>query len=125
MIARATAALLRRHAKELLGNDWDPEREKELIREALTGFELEAGHRSHSEAAHLARLDAILGTYGVEGIFQWKAGGSVDVINYDPDEVLDVQYCNAGDTYALTLLYWRGKLCVGDWGTIVEQASGA
>ena len=118
----ATRDNLKAHAKELLGNLWSPEQESELIREALTGLDATgAGHISHAQADHLERLNVILGTFGVEGIFEWKTGGSVDALNYDVDDVIDVQYCNTGDTYALTLLYWRERLWIGDWGSIVES----
>jgi hypothetical protein len=34
---------------------------------------------------------------------------------------LDCQYCNAGDSYAMTVMYVNGRLCVGDWGSLVER----
>lgn len=32
-----------------------------------------------------------------------------------------VDYLNAGDTYAATLLRWRGRYSVGCWGDLVER----
>jgi len=56
----------------------------------------------------LELIDKILKTHGVEGTCE---------------NGLDFQYCNTGDTYAMTLLYYKGKLRIGDWGTIVEENS--
>lgn len=101
---------LKTYARELLGNEYCPETEKALIQECLYGFERETGHISHSHARHLERINKILNNYGVEGILEETDKGTIDI-----------QYCNAGDTYALTLLYHKGKLKIGDWGTIVER----
>lgn len=52
-------------------------------------------------------LNALAGTYGVEG-FQTRAGEYVE-------------YLNTGDTYAPTVIYWRGRYTVGSWGDIAEK----
>jgi hypothetical protein len=63
----------------------------------------------------LHAIDHILGTCGVESL------GSTDNPGYAPD----YEYCNAGDTYATTLIYKRetDRLFIGCWGDIAEQFS--
>lgn len=62
----------------------------------------------------LHAIDRMLGTHGVEAL------GPTD---NDPHYVPRYQYCNAGDTYATTLIYRRDsdRLFVGCWGDIVER----
>jgi hypothetical protein len=106
MKIKANRKNLKAHARQLLGNEWSEEKEKQLIKAALAGVEPTTrwAHPSHAQAAHLEILDEILGTCGVEGMVE-----------------PDVQYCNAGDTYATTLLYYEDELWIGDWGSIVEE----
>lgn len=106
MLIKANRRNLKKHAKTLLGNEYSPDTEKTLIKEALTGFVRTYGHISHDRGDHLERLDKILKTHGVEGVL---------------DNRVDIQYCNTGDTYAMTLLYWENDLWLGDWGTIIEE----
>lgn len=47
-------------------------------------------------------IDQLLGTYGVEG-----------------DE--NIEYCNTGDSYALTVIYHEGRFKVSSWGDVVER----
>jgi len=108
MLLAANKPNLKKHARTLLGVEHTPEAEKELIRVCQTGFERTYGHISHDQARHLELIDKILKTHGVEGTCE---------------NGLDFQYCNTGDTYAMTLLYYKGKLRIGDWGTIVEENS--
>lgn len=54
----------------------------------------------------MSALDEVVETYGVESI---TTSGGV------------LEYLNAGDTYAVTLLFWRGLLRVGCYGDIVEK----
>jgi hypothetical protein len=64
-------------------------------------------------------LDKLLGTYGVEYFFK----GTEGLLCY-PESMHDspiLTYCNAGDTYALTLLKYRGRWQVGNWGSIAEK----
>ena len=58
-------------------------------------------------------IDALMGTYGVEGM-QFK--------NKDDDRI-DLDYCNAGDTYAATLCFSTADdaFCLGCWGDFVEE----
>jgi hypothetical protein len=50
----------------------------------------------------MVAIDQLLGTFGVEG----SEG---------------LEYCNAGDTYALTVVRHGGRFKVGSWGDIVER----
>jgi len=63
----------------------------------------------------LHAIDRILGTCGVEAL------GPTDDhrVGYAPP----FEYCNAGDTYATTLIYKRDsdRLFVGCWGDVVER----
>jgi hypothetical protein len=105
MKLKANRKNLTKHARQLLGVEYTPEKERELVRVVLTGFERTHGHISHDYSAHLEKLDAILGTHGVEGMLE-----------------PDILYCNTGDTYTMTLLYHDGELWIGDWGSIVEES---
>ena len=95
--------------------------ERKLLRLIDKGPKWDSSHGSHAIAAFLRKLDSFFDwSYGVEGIFEFKDGGSVDCTNYDEDEIIDVQYLNAGDTYATTLLWEKGKLRIGCWGDCFE-----
>lgn len=54
------------------------------------------------------RIDAILRTSGVEWLGVHKRAGK------------SVYYCNAGDTYATTVLFIGHRLIVGCWGDLAE-----
>lgn len=54
-------------------------------------------------------IDCILGTHGIEFLGIYKPSGE------------DVYYCNAGDTYATTILFIGRRLIVTCWGELVEK----
>lgn len=111
---------LRTHGAALLGNDYSPERLNALIDVCHSGFERTHGHISHDYAAHLEKINEVLGTHGVEGMLLDGSGADVSG-DCSTDRVkVDIQYCNAGDTYAMTVFYYKGRLRIGDWGSIVE-----
>ncbi len=112
---------LKAHSKRLLANSPKPEAEKELIQTALNGFERNSGHISHDRANHLEKLNGILGTHGVEGMLLDRQGNDVSGDCSMRNVACDIQYCNTGDTYGVTLFYFQGKLRIGDWGSIVER----
>lgn len=56
-------------------------------------------------------VDIVLNTCGVEYLGQSKKTGN------------DVYYCNAGDTYAATVIFAGPYLYVGCWGDLVENGS--
>ena len=121
MLIAANRKNLKTHARSLLGNEHSPETERALIKECLKGFERTHGHVSHDRAAHLGRIDDILQNYGVEGMLLDREGNDCAGSCSMRDVCHDIQYCNAGDTYAMTILYYNGKLKIGDWGSIVER----
>lgn len=65
------------------------------------------GQRSRSV---LEYADKILNTCGIES-FRIKVQG----------RVRQVTYCNAGDTYATTVLYYNNKYWAGCWGDLAER----
>lgn len=62
----------------------------------------------------LHAINGVLGTYGVEPL-----GDGRHCEGYAPP----YEYCNAGDTYATTLVYKRATdtLFVSSWGDVVER----
>ena len=56
-------------------------------------------------------VDKILGTYGVEHL------------GYSKRAMHEVYYCNAGDSYATTVLFVGPHLRVGCWGDLVERGT--
>ena len=113
---------LKKHARALLGNEYSPEKEAALIRECTRGFVRDSyRHISHDHAAHLDRIGAILGTYGTEGMLLGKGGEDLSGTCSMRGVKLYCQYCNTGDTYGMTVLYVSGRLCIGDWGSLVER----
>jgi len=121
---------LKAHAAALLGNNHTPETEKALLRECLTGFVRDTtpggrpfGHISHDYCAHLERIGKILGTCGVEGMLLDRHGNDISGTCSMDGVKLDCQYCNTGDSYGITILYINGRLCIGDWGSLVEALS--
>lgn len=124
----ANRSNLKKHARALLGNNYSPEAEKALIAECTRGFVRDTTrgwrpfvHISHDRAAHLDRIGKILGTYGTEGMLLGKGGEDLSGTCSMQEVRLDCQYCNTGDSYAMTILYCNGKLCIGDWGSLVER----
>jgi hypothetical protein len=104
------------------GKEWTADLEKRLIRECLKGFQRENYHHiSHDERAHLDRIGEILGTYGTEGMLLDRKGNDLSGTCSTRDLAVDIQYCNAGDTYQTTILYHNGRLKIGNWGSIVER----
>ena len=119
---------LKTHAETLLGNNYSPDAEQALLRECLSGFVRDTtpggrpfGHISHDRAAHLDRIGKILGTCGTEGMLLGKGGEDLSGTCTMDGIKLDLQYCNTGDTYAMTVFYCNGRLCIGDWGSLVER----
>lgn len=60
----------------------------------------------------LARINDILGFYGVERIEQGRNQKSPAI-----------NYCNSGDTYRTTVMLIDGSFRVGCWGDIVERGN--
>lgn len=54
-------------------------------------------------------INTLIETHGVEYLGVHRRTG------------LPVYYCNAGDTYATTLIFHGENMTVGDWGSLVEK----
>ena len=67
-------------------------------------------HPPHTSQLRLCLLDELATTHGVEA-FQVRGGDWCE-------------YLNAGDTYAATLILFRGRYRVACWGDIVEREGG-
>jgi len=106
---RANRKNLKQYAKELLGKEYTPEAEKKLIdlctKKTVVDYVDGCEHPSFAVVRWMVEIDELLHTYGVESLY--------------PD--VDLDYCNAGDTYALTILYYKDKLWIGDWGCVAEE----
>ena len=84
------------------------------LRRLLALPEYRHAHRSFAvrDAMLLAERQCETGTFGVERIAKGHNQRSPAI-----------EYLNAGDTYATTLLYVRGRFRVGCWGDIVERGN--
>lgn len=71
---------------------------------------MEGPSRGESGRTRLERIDRILGTHGVEHTARGHNAKSPAI-----------HYCNAGDTYATTILKVNGRFRIGCWGDIVER----
>ena len=69
-------------------------------------------NRPPLQMVKLTAVDSILRTFGVEYIPKGHNSKSPSI-----------EYCNTGDTYAVTLMWTRGRYAVGDWGDIVERGN--
>lgn len=68
-------------------------------------------HPPGTRALRRMAIDSLLGTYGVE------------YLGYTRRNPRPVHYCNAGDTYAHTVLFTGSRLWCGNWGDLVEHRS--
>lgn len=68
-------------------------------------------HHSRYRSNARTAIDAVLRTYGVEYLGRNKRTND------------EVYYCNAGDTYATTVLFVGPHLRVGCWGDLVERGT--
>ncbi len=76
-------------------------------------------HAPSKGEVRAAMLDELLRTCGVEYLFR-TSEGLAGHCALPSDELICV-YMNAGDTYAPTLLKYRGHWQVGCWGDIAER----
>lgn len=71
--------------------------------------------RNVPENERLEAIDKLLGTFGTEAIRgEWQNGYWCDIV---------AAYCNAGDTYALTVMHVRGEWS-GDNGKFIVTSMG-
>lgn len=101
---------IKQFAKEILGVEYTPEKEKELInictKDSYKNYRDGYEHKSFAITKYMKKIDEIIGTFGVENLFP---------------EIPDLFYCNAGDTYSTTILCYKDKLYIGCWGDIAEK----
>lgn len=101
---------LKQYAKDLLGNEYTLEKEKELINiccnKSLKDYHDNYSHISFAINAWLKDINKIMNAFGVESLY--------------PD-IPDCEYVNVGDTYNTTILYFKNELRIGCWGDIVEK----
>lgn len=71
--------------------------------------------------AKLTEIDKLIGTYGIEHIDYDCCRSALD--NCQTPKHAGFSYCNAGDTYNVTLVYDedRGSFYVSTWGDMVER----
>lgn len=107
MKSRANKANLKLYAKQLLGVNYTPENERKLINLCVKQSpEYKKGeHKSFAINDYLQKINDLIGCFGVESLY--------------PD--IDLEYCNAGDTYAITIFWYNDKLWIGDWGSVAER----
>jgi hypothetical protein len=81
---------------------------KELIdictKKSVSDYHNKGDHISFGIRDYLQEINNIICTFGVESLH--------------PE--IDIQYCNTGDMYAITIYYYNNKLRIGDIGTILE-----
>ena len=85
---------------------------RDCYNELCSQPEYEYSHPSHAVARALEITEERfpdLGTFGVEGDCADNGEGCVDI-----------QYLNAGDSYDLTVVYWRDEFLATSWGDCVE-----
>ena len=128
MLVRANKKNLQAHAADLLGGNDNDGARAALLAECAGGFKRSTtpgghpfGHISHDRAAHLGRINAITGGCGVEGMRLDRYGDDRSGDCSMRDVRHDIQYVNAGESYGITILYYNGRLMIGDWGSIVER----
>lgn len=85
---------LKKNAKQLLGNNYSPQREIMLL-----------------NCSNLYQFNQVLKGFGVEGQYCSKKSE------------LSFEYVNMGDAYTLTILNFKGKIRIGCWADIAEKYS--
>ena len=110
MLLVANKSNIKKYIKDILGNEYTETKEKELIeictKDSYTNY-LEPGtHESFTIEIYMNKIDKVLNTYGVESGY--------------PD-IPSLEYCNIGEMYNTTILHYKGKLYIGDVGSIMEK----
>jgi len=111
MLLVANRKNLKECMKELLGNEYTETKEKELInictKDDYTNYkEEQREHESFAIQRYMEKIDKILNTHGVESGYP---------------EIPSLEYCNTGEMYNITLLHYKGKLYIGDVGSLMEK----
>ena len=110
MLLVANKSNIKKYIKDILGNEYTETKEKELIeictKDSYTNY-LEPGtHESFTIEIYMNKIDKVLNTYGVESGYP---------------EIPSLEYCNTGEMYNTTILHYKGKLYIGNVGSIMEK----
>jgi hypothetical protein len=76
-------------------------------------FDYQYCHESHAVSRAMRDTEEVyvdLGTFGDEGDCAMNGEGC-----------FDIQYLNTGETYELTVVYYKGRFLVTSWGNIAES----
>ena len=82
------------------------------IRSEMKGYYSRNPFNRPTPTITLSRIDALLGTYGVEFIREGRNSRSPAI-----------DYCNTGDSYGCTVLWYNCNFHIGSWGDIVERGN--
>lgn len=112
---------IKNHAKELFGVEYNAELEKKLIyvctRTSWENYHDGYSHISFAILKWMSEINRILHNFGVE---------SIDLTEFLADIQQSssnryVMYSNTGDSYALTIMWYKGKLRIGSPGELMEE----
>lgn len=109
-----TEEALKENAVSLLGNEYTAHKEMQLLdcffenERIITSWQ--ASQNDEIAISILEKFDKILNTHGIE---------SLTDANYSELEE-EVYYCNTGDTYGQTIIWYDSVFHIGDWGSLYE-----
>ena len=110
MLLVANKKNIKQYAKDLLGNEYTEQKEKELIEvciiKTVDYYHTGGQHISFAIRDWLEDINRVLCAFGVESGY--------------PD-IPSLEYCNTGEMYNITLLHYKGKLYIGDVGSLMEK----
>jgi hypothetical protein len=110
MFLTANKTNLKKYAKIILDKEYTEQKEKELInlccKKSIADYHDGYSHISFAIRDYLEDINKIMNAYGVESLY---------------NDGIDLDYVNTGDTYNITIFYYKDKLRIGDWGSIAEK----
>lgn len=110
---------LKEYAKTILDKNYTKDNERQLInictkRNKIEGHPVNE-HGSFAVVRLLQKIGKLIGTYGVESIDMEQSLGK----RLSSDEKY-AYYCNAGDVYLATIMFYRGKFRIGSIAELFE-----
>jgi hypothetical protein len=103
---------IKRLAKNILGNEYNLERARELVRlctkKDWKDYHKPGYHHSFALVDWLTDIDKVICGYGVEAV-------RMDGLYY--------YYINTGDVYSLTFYYYRDKMRIGTLADLIEKCN--
>jgi hypothetical protein len=110
-----TEEALKENAVSLLGVEYSEEKEKELIRVFVENELILADCRLSANYQFaegiLLKFNDVLNFHGVEPLQD---------SNIPALEDHNILYCNSGDSYTQTIIWFDGSYFIGDWGSLLE-----